>query len=80
MIYKKSFGLLAAVAVVAAAGCCYQQNKQYDGLSELAPANVEALARNEGSSDCQNFGPNSGYMCIINYTNGTSTSCPGRWK
>ena len=44
MKIKKSFGLLAAVAVVAAAGWSYQQSKQYDGMSELALANVEALA------------------------------------
>ena len=34
--YKKTFGLLAAVAVVVAAGCSYQQNKQSEGLTELA--------------------------------------------
>lgn len=50
MIAKKYFGLLAAVAVVAATGWNYQQNKQYDGLSELALANVEALAT--GEDDC----------------------------
>ena len=47
MKIKKSFGLLAAVAVVAAAGWSYQQSKQYDGMSELALANVEALATGE---------------------------------
>ena len=50
MKIKKSFGLLAAVAVVAAAGWSYQQSKQYDGMSELALANVEALATGEGPS------------------------------
>ena len=47
MKIKKTFGLLAAVAVVAAAGWSYQQSKQYDGLSELAMENVEALATGE---------------------------------
>ena len=47
MKIKKTFGLLAAVAVVAAAGWSYQQSKQYDGMSELALANVEALATGE---------------------------------
>ena len=47
MIAKKYFGLLAAVAVVAAAGWNYQQNKQSEGLSELVLANVEALATGE---------------------------------
>lgn len=41
---KKIFSVVAAVAVVAAAGWSYQQSKQYDGMSELALANVEALA------------------------------------
>lgn len=76
---KKALYTVAVIATVAIAGWNYQQNKEVE-LSDLAMANVEALARNEGSSDCQNFCPNSGYMCIINYTNGTSTSCPGRWK
>lgn len=51
MKIKKTFGLLAAVAVVAAAGWNYQQSKQYDGMSELALANVEALARGEHGPD-----------------------------
>ncbi|CDE62748.1 putative uncharacterized protein [Parabacteroides sp. CAG:409] len=41
---KKIFSIVAAVAVVAAAGWSYQQSKQYEGMSELALANVEALA------------------------------------
>lgn len=41
---KKIFSIVAAVAVVAAAAWSYQQSKQYDGMSELALANVEALA------------------------------------
>lgn len=44
---KKIFSIVAAVAVVAAAGWSYQQSKQYEGMSELALANVEALARYE---------------------------------
>ncbi len=51
MKIKKSFGLLAAIAVVAAAGWSYQQSKQYYGMSELALANVEALADNESESN-----------------------------
>ena len=47
MKIKKTFGLLAAVAVVAAAGWNYQQSKQSEGLSELVLANVEALATGE---------------------------------
>lgn len=44
---KKIFSIVAAVAVVAAAGWSYQQSKQFEGMSELALANVEALARYE---------------------------------
>lgn len=44
---KKIFSIVAAVAVVAAAGWSYQQSKQFKGMSELALANVEALARYE---------------------------------
>ena len=47
---KKIFSIVAAVAVVAAAGWSYQQSKQYDGMSELALANVEALAGSEISN------------------------------
>ncbi len=54
MKIKKTFGLLAAVAVVAAAGWNYQQSKQSEGLSELVLANVEALARWEDPNDAQN--------------------------
>ena len=68
---KKYFGLLAAVAVVAAAGWSYQQSKQYDGLSELAMENVEALARwedpNEGTGKkkeaCYDRGILTGTKC-----------------
>lgn len=47
MKIKKTFGLLAAVAVVAAAGWSYQQSKQSVELSDLAMENVEALATGE---------------------------------
>ena len=77
MIAKKYFGLLAAVAVVAAAGWNYQQNKQYDGLSELAIENVEALANGESTSntgpgktyDCPGLGTGDGKMCMSENSN-----------
>ena len=47
---KKIFSIVATVAVVAAAGWSYQQSKQYDGMSELVLANVEALAVGEKPS------------------------------
>lgn len=71
MKIKKTFGLLAAVAVVAAAGWNYQQCKQSEELSELALANVEALARwedpNEGTGmkkeNCYDRGILTGTKC-----------------
>ena len=70
MKIKKSFGLLAAVAVVAAAGWNYQQCKQSEELSELALANVEALASSEASGrpDCEQAND----MCamVVCYPNG----------
>ena len=68
---KKIFSVVAAVAVVAAAGWSYQQSKQYDGMSELALANVEALARwedpNEGTGmkkeNCYDRGILTGTKC-----------------
>ena len=44
---KKLFGVIAFVAIATAAGWNYQQNKQSVELSDLALANVEALARYE---------------------------------
>lgn len=52
---KKIFSVVAAVAVVAAAGWSYQQSKQSVELSDLAMENVEALASSEASGrpDCE---------------------------
>jgi hypothetical protein len=44
---KKVVFAVVAVAVVAAAGWSYQQNKQSVELSDLAMENVEALATGE---------------------------------
>ncbi len=43
---KKFLYAVAVIATVAIAGWNYQQNKEVE-LSDLAMANVEALARNE---------------------------------
>ena len=45
----KILGVIAFVAIAAAAGWNYQQNKQSVELSDLVLANVEALAQSEGS-------------------------------
>ena len=50
---KKFLGIVAAVAVVAIAGVNYLQMNQSTELSDLALANVEALAQGEsGPKDC----------------------------
>lgn len=41
---KKFFGVIAFAAIAVAAGWNYQQNKQEVELSDLALANIEALA------------------------------------
>ena len=51
---KKIIGVIAFAAIAAAAaGWNYQQNKQSVELSDLALANVEALARYE-DGECPN--------------------------
>ena len=54
---KKVVFAVVAVAVVAAAGWSYQQSKQYDGMSDLAMENVEALATGEDNwANCVFYG------------------------
>lgn len=48
---KKLFGVAVIAALAITAGWNYQQNKQSVELSELALANIEALARGEDSND-----------------------------
>lgn len=76
---KKVMYAVVCVALAAVAGWNYQQNQKEVAMSDLTLENIEALASGEGSSDCTRECPYSGYMCIINFTNGTSISCPGRW-
>ena len=76
---KKVFGAVALIAIAVAAGWNVRQNNNKVEMSDLTLENIEALASGEGSSDCTRECPYSGYMCIINFTDGTSISCPGRW-
>ena len=46
---KKLFGVIAIAAIAAAASWNFSQSQNEIELSNLALANVEALARNEGS-------------------------------
>ncbi len=61
---KKFLGIVAAVAVVAIAGVNYLQMNQDVELSDLALANVEALARGETTEDfCDDCIYVSGAIC-----------------
>ena len=52
----KILGVIALVAIAAAAGWNYQQNKNEVQLSDLALENAEALARGESGTDyCDDF-------------------------
>ena len=62
---KKVVFAVATVAVVAAAGWSYQQSKQYDGMSELALANVEALVRCELPDFEVNYGSQEGISSFL---------------
>lgn len=73
----KIIGLM--IFMVGMGGYYHSLNSPKAMPGDLALANIEALASGEGSSDCTRECPYSGYMCIINFTNGTSISCPGRW-
>lgn len=48
---KKIIGVIAFAAIAVAAGWNYQQNNQDLELSDMASANVEALARGEAGPD-----------------------------
>ena len=45
---KKLYGIIAIAAIAAAAGWNFSQSQNKMELNDLALANVEALARNEG--------------------------------
>ena len=52
----KTLGVIAFVAIAAAAGWNYQQNTNEVQLSDLALENAEALARGESGTDyCDDF-------------------------
>ena len=61
---KKIFRVALIAAMAVAAGWNYQQNKQNVELSDLAMANVEALARGEwGDGHCNNCLKNFNEIC-----------------
>lgn len=66
--YVKSVFVAAIVAVVGYN--VYQSQSAFNGMSEFALANVEALADGESNGDL--YCPYTGYGCQVNYTNGTT--------
>lgn len=62
----KILGVIAFVAIAAAAGWNYQQNTNEVQLSDLALENAEALARGESGTDyCDDF---TTMRCMTNGT------------
>ena len=82
---KKLFGFLAVFAVAAVASYNVYNSKSEVKLSDLAMANVEALARGEGSTgntgpgktyDCPGWGTGDGKMCMCTNSHPcTETPC-----
>lgn len=60
---KKFLYAVAVIATVAIAGWNYQQNKEVE-LSDLAMANVEALAQREIDPSCENGCIDNGDGCM----------------
>ncbi|WP_294592407.1 NVEALA domain-containing protein [uncultured Bacteroides sp.] len=80
----KKFIKIGFVAVFAAiAGYGVYANQKNDSMSDLALANVEALAGGEGSSsDCNTYcQPDSRYTCYISWGSGIDgITCPAYRK
>ena len=55
MKHKKLFGVITFAAIATVAGWNYNQNKQNVVLSDLALANIEALARWEDPNEARGF-------------------------
>lgn len=68
---KKVLGIVTAVAVVAIAGVNYLQMNQSVELSDLALANVEALAQGEINPACPNgcVSGSEGCFCHVWFDN-----------
>lgn len=75
---KKLMGIVTIIAIAAVAGYNVYASRSNVKLSDLALANVEALAdSSEGSqSDCNTYCMVSYFdTCIHRYTNNTFTTC-----
>ena len=75
---KKVLSGLFALALLVTVGFGVNKSMKSDAnLSDLALANVEALAQNEsGSGDCATYcTPESGYTCIIMWPGAEGITC-----
>lgn len=59
---KKIIGVALVAAMAVAAGWSYNQSKNEVAMSDLALANVEALASGEGGTTCC---PDTGDECVL---------------
>lgn len=75
---QKIMSIIAVVAIAAITGYNVYTSQNNVKLSDLALANIEALASSgEGSQgDCETYCMTSYFdTCIIRYTNNTFTTC-----
>lgn len=74
---QKIFFVFLFAAIALAAGWNMIQSENDMNLSDVALANVEALARSEtGLSDCSTYcTPANGYTCIIRWPGADGITC-----
>lgn len=71
---RKLFGIIAMAAIAAVAGWNFSQSQNEVELSDLALANVEALARWEGQNDACTELTNSKCISVVVDPSGNSSA------
>ena len=71
---RKLFGIMAMAAIAAVAGWNFSQSQNEVELSDLALANVEALARWEGQNDACTELTNSKCISVVVDPSGNSSA------
>lgn len=74
---KKLFGIIAIAAIAVAAGWNFNQSQDEVELSDLALANVEALASGEDGSNCKWERKKDNFGCVYHdcVSNGSGDPC-----
>lgn len=68
---KKTIKIAMVAVVAAVAGMGVYSSQKADAMSDIALANVEALAQGEGSGDCEHYCiQNTSYNCYLMYGDG----------